>query len=328
MYKNNKHVWGIVLAGGEGRRLQSFIYSQYGTKAPKQYCAFTGTRSMLRHTIDRTEMFIQPERLLTIVNKRHLSYAKNQLDDRPSGTVIVQPHERQTGPGILYPLLHVYQRDPEAIACLFPSDHFILNEQNFMKHIEFSSRFVAENPQSFLLLGVNPKQPEGEYGWIVTGEQIIDNGAKRIYLVARFAEKPDAVTATQLYNKGSLWNTMVVVGKVRKLLTLFKTYTPIVYQAFWEIRDVLGSSLEAQVVEDMYTRLAPMNFSYSILEKNPAGLRAVKVQGAYWNDWGNAARIQSDIQCFCTAKGTSAVLLPFEKMFDSTDSVQKSQGGA
>jgi mannose-1-phosphate guanylyltransferase len=242
-------------------------------------------------------MFIQPERLLTIVNKRHLSYAKNQLDDRPSGTVIVQPHERQTGPGILYPLLHVYQRDPEAIACLFPSDHFILNEQNFMKHIEFSSRFVAENPQSFLLLGVNPKQP-------------------------------DAVTATQLYNKGSLWNTMVVVGKVRKLLTLFKTYTPIVYQAFWEIRDVLGSSLEAQVVEDMYTRLAPMNFSYSILEKNPAGLRAVKVQGAYWNDWGNAARIQSDIQCFCTAKGTSAVLLPFEKMFDSTDSVQKSQGGA
>ena len=56
-----------------------------------------------------------------------------------------------------------------------------------------------------------------------------------------------------------------------------------------------------------------MNFSSSILEKNPIGLCTLRMQGAYWSDWGDAARIQSDIQQFCTIKEISAVPLPFIK---------------
>jgi mannose-1-phosphate guanylyltransferase len=310
MAEYNRQVWGIILAGGEGKRLQSFIRSRYGTDAPKQYCAFTGSRSMLRHTIDRAEMLVPPERLLTIVNKHHVRYIQDQLADRPAGTVIVQPLKRETGPGILYPLLHVYQRDPEAIVCLFPSDHFVLNEENFMKHIEFSTEFVAENPQSILLLGVSPQQLEGEYGWIVTGEQVFDQNTARVNTISRFVEKPDPSTAYQLYHKGGLLNTMVMVSKAKALLASFKALTPAVYNAFWGIREVLGSSLEGPSVKKLYSKLSPMNFSYSILEKNPVGLRTVRVQGGYWNDWGNAARIQSDIQSFCVGKRSLSASLP------------------
>jgi mannose-1-phosphate guanylyltransferase len=108
--ETGRQVWGIILAGGEGKRLQPFIRSEYGSVAPKHYCVFTGTRSMLRHTIDRAEMLIPPERLLTIVNKDHLGYVHEQLADRPLGTIIIQPFKRETGPAILYPLLEVYQR--------------------------------------------------------------------------------------------------------------------------------------------------------------------------------------------------------------------------
>lgn len=274
---------------------------------------------MLRHTIDRAEILIKPERLLTTVGKEHFRYAQYQLADRPSGTVIVQPFNRETGPAILYSLLHVWQRDPEATVCLFPSDHFVLNEQSFMEYIEFSSEFVNSNPQSMMLLGVNPRHPEGDYGWIVTGEQIADNDAKRVYHISRFVEKPDPFTASQLYHKGSLWNTMVIVSKAKTLLALFETFTPTVYQAFWGIRDVLGSSLEAHIVEEVYSRLSPMNFSYSILERNPVGLHTVRIEGVYWNDWGDAARIQSDIQHFCAVKGTPTVPLPFAKMSYETE---------
>jgi mannose-1-phosphate guanylyltransferase len=301
MFDHHGQIWGLILAGGEGRRLQSFIRSQYGTDTPKQYCTFTGTRSMLRHTIDRAEMFIPPEQILTIVSKEHSRYAKDQLSDRPSGTVIVQPVKRETGPAILYLLLHVYQRDPEAIVCLFPSDHFILNEQGFMQHIEFASEFVASNPQTILLLGVDPQQPETGYGWIVTGKHIADNNGKRVYHVSQFVEKPDASTAYQLYRKGGLWNTMIIVSKAKTLLTSFKMFTPTLYQAFWGIRGLLGSSLQAHIVEEQYAKSTPVNFSHSILEKIPVGLRAVRLQGVYWNDWGDAARIQSDIQRFCVA---------------------------
>lgn len=266
---------------------------------------------MLRHTIDRAEMLIQPERLLTIVSKQHSRYVHDQLSDRPSGTVIVQPAILETGPAILYLLLHVYQRDPEAKICLFPSDHFILNEQSFMKHIEFSSKFVGNNPQAIVLLGVPPQQPETGYGWIVTGEQIVGDHQSRAYPVSRFVEKPNAFIANQLFREGSLWNTMIIVCKAKTVLASFKMFTPAMYQAFWGIRSVLGSSIEAHAVAKVYATLSPVNFSCSILEKNPVGLRAVSMQGVYWNDWGDAAHVQSDMLRFCEPKYNSVVPLPF-----------------
>lgn len=227
MYEQNPQVWGIILAGGEGKRLQSFIHSQYGTDAPKQYCTFTGARSMLRHTIDRAEMLIKPDRVLTIVRRDHSRYTENQLADRPPGTVIVQPLNRETGPA--------------------------------------------------------------------------------------------AFSAYQLYHRGGLWNTMNIVGKTTALLALFKTYTPTLYEAFWGIRDDLGSSCEAKIIEKVYSSLSSMNLSYSILAKNPVGLRAVRLQGVYWNDWGDADRIRSDIQRFCTVKVTTTVSLPFAKISEATE---------
>jgi mannose-1-phosphate guanylyltransferase len=68
---------------------------------------------MLRHTLARAERLIPPEHLLTIITQRHLPYAREELYDRPPETTLVQPCNRETGPGILLPLLHVHLRDPE-----------------------------------------------------------------------------------------------------------------------------------------------------------------------------------------------------------------------
>lgn len=307
MAEDRRHVWGIILAGGEGKRLQPFIHSRFGIDTPKQFCTFTGTRSMLRHTIDRAELLIPPERLLTIVSRRHMYYAEQQLADRVSETVIVQSFNRETGPAILYPLLHVYLRDPEAVVCLFPSDHFILNEQRFMNHIAFSSSFVTDHDGSVVLLGVDPVHPEREYGWIVTGDPVADSNEKEIYRVSQFVEKPDAFTASQLYRKGSLWNTMVIVSKAQTLLESFKNYTPSVYREFWNAREVLGSSREQFAIEKVYSNIPPVNFSESILGKRPVGLHAIKLQGVTWSDWGDAARIQRDIQLYCNTPSADSL---------------------
>lgn len=164
MSGQNEHLWGIVLAGGEGRRLQRFIRLRYRSDRPKQYCAFIGTRSMLRHTIDRAERVVAPHRLLIVVNHPHLPYAQKELRDRPSGTVIVQPYNRETLAGILLPLLHVHRRNPEAAVAVFPSDHFILKEDCFVACVEDAATFVAESPGLLVLLGAEPDRPEVGYG--------------------------------------------------------------------------------------------------------------------------------------------------------------------
>src|SRR5574341_12127 len=84
---------GLVLAGGEGQRLRSFVTRLKGDALPKQYVNFSGSRSMIEHTYSRVETLIPRERLFTIVNQTHLNFPEvnHQLRDRHRGTVIVQP---------------------------------------------------------------------------------------------------------------------------------------------------------------------------------------------------------------------------------------------
>jgi mannose-1-phosphate guanylyltransferase len=107
---------GIVLAAGEGMRLRPFIRRLKGKDLPKQYINFIGTRSMLEHTFHRVGTPIPPDRLFTVVARDHLTYPEvcRQLSDRPEGRVILQPENKETGPGILLPLIHADKFYPGA----------------------------------------------------------------------------------------------------------------------------------------------------------------------------------------------------------------------
>ena len=52
--------WAVVLAGGEGARMSSFVTQWLGAHRPKQYCAFTGERTMLEHTMERALALAAP----------------------------------------------------------------------------------------------------------------------------------------------------------------------------------------------------------------------------------------------------------------------------
>lgn len=292
--RTRAHLWGIVLAGGEGRRLAPFIRACLGSDRPKQYCALLDHRSMLAHTLGRAGRLIRPEHLLTIVTAPHLAYARAELHDRPAETLIVQPQNRETAPGILLPLLHVHRRDPEAVVVLLPADHFIWEEAPFMAAVARAAAFVHEHPHIPVLLGVDPRWPEVDYGWIEPGAPLGQVRGAMVSRVRRFWEKPAAPQAEALYRQGCLWNILVLVARAEALVALFEAFAPALMHAFDPIRQALGSAREHTVVREVYATLPASNFSQAILARCPERLGVLRVGRVYWSDWGDAARIQQD----------------------------------
>ena len=101
----SERLWALVLAGGDGTRLQPLTRLIAGAPIPKQYCRIIGSRSLLEATLARVAPLVPPERMLAIVNRGHMELARPQLATIPGANVLVQPRNLDTGPGILVSLL-------------------------------------------------------------------------------------------------------------------------------------------------------------------------------------------------------------------------------
>src|SRR5437773_10236114 len=98
----SESLWALVLAGGDGTRLQSLTYLIAGAPIPKQYCRILGPRSLLETTLWRIAPLVATERTLAIMNRDHLAIARPQLTSLHARNVLVQPRrseERRVGSG-------------------------------------------------------------------------------------------------------------------------------------------------------------------------------------------------------------------------------------
>lgn len=293
---------GIVLAAGDGMRLRSFIQRLRGSRLPKQYVNFYGTRSLLEQTFQRVEKLIAPECLYTIINKSHLRFleVQRQIEFRSKKTIIVQPENKDTGPGLLLPLVYLSKRFPASVVAVFPSDHFIVEEDPFMDHVELAFRHVERNPSRLVLLGIQPREPESEYGYILPGPKVSDSPSEKIRTVVRFIEKPAPSTARTLIQRGGLWNSLVMVFRLKTMLDLMALCVPEIFLSYKRIEEAVETPAEQDVVESVYRRIAPMNFSQKILEtlarQYPSHLAVLNIDTVSWTDWGSEQRVLKDLK--------------------------------
>jgi mannose-1-phosphate guanylyltransferase len=257
---------------------------------------------MLEHTFDRAAKLIQPERLYVVVAKEHLRFrdVRRQIGSRPPETVVIQPRDKDTAPGLLLPLIYLHRRYPDAAVVVFPSDHFILEEDVFMRHVELAFRVVEEDGSRIVLLGVEPSAPVTEYGYIVPGEKFKAPAGDSTRKVELFVEKPGLEAAKKIMKIGALWNTLVTVFKATTMMNLFERATPELFCSFQSIVKALGTTDEERVVERVYRELRPFNFSTSVLEYLPfeyrQSLLVLPVRGVTWSDWGSPERLVTGLK--------------------------------
>jgi len=300
--------WGIVLSGGNGTRLQEWVYRRRADYLPKQYVNFIGKRSMLEHTLHRGEKLIPAAKLLTVIAKGHLQFneVNRQISSRPPESVIVQPENKDTVPGILLPLMHLHKRNPDAVVTILPSDHFVLQENRFMNHVERAFRIAETDNARMVLLGTEPHEPDPEYGYILYGGTTDNPNIEGGRTVEMFVEKPRPDAARLMMTKGALWNTLVLIAACKTLLQVIKRAVPGLYAPFETIQEAIGTPDEQRVTERVYQALPRINFSKGVLEVLPfehrRALCVLPVRGVTWNDWGTADHLSSSLRDLAASK--------------------------
>ena len=293
---------GIVLSAGHGTRMRDFVHQLRGHDLPKQYVNFVGRRSMLEHTFDRAEKLISAERLYVVIAREHLEFSEvsRQIGSRPTETVVIQPKNKDTAPGLLLPLIYLHRRYPDAAVAIFPSDHFIVEEDIFIRHVDLAFRVVEQDGSRMVLLGVEPTAPEPEYGYIVPGEKTKEPGLASARKVEMFVEKPAVEAAKKIVRIGALWNTLVMVFSLTTVMDVFQRTTPKLYHSFQPLLKAIGTPDEQRALEAVYRELSPINFSTAILEVLPFEYRqellVLPVRGVTWSDWGSADRLLTGLK--------------------------------
>ncbi len=294
---SSNHTWAIVLAGGEGERIQPLIERCLGFSCPKQYFTFCGKYSMLENTVGRAVKLAGADRVITVIGSGHRRYIESQ---RIRGQTLEQPVSRGTGAGVFLPAAYILARDPDATVLILPSDHFLSPRAKFLEQIDLARRCIDDLAERLVLLAAVPDLPETDYGWVEPGDHVPGWGGKGrlpIREVISFREKPCATEAERCFRQGHLWNTMIVATKIQALWRLGKRLLPEVIDRFESFQRILRGNRaerkrqEQSAIEKLYESIPAFDFSSNFLARATSHCAVMPLQGVMWSDWGRPERV-------------------------------------
>jgi mannose-1-phosphate guanylyltransferase len=288
---NEKGRNAIILAGGEGTRLTELTRRITGERTPKQFCPLIGSTSLIEQTRRRVSLAVGEDRIFAVVTRTHERHYRDLLAEILPENLVIQPENRGTAPAILYGLLRLSKGEPGASVAVFPSDHFVSDDREFMRHVDSAFDAVGLRPEMTALLGITPHAAESGYGWIEPGQVVVRHAP--LFRVRRFWEKPGSDLAAELLRAGCLWNSFVMVARVSTLIDLIKVALPELFASFSRIDDLLGTTLETGGIERLYKHISSASFSDEVLQRYPISLGVLPVHGIEWSDLGEPQRVMA-----------------------------------
>jgi mannose-1-phosphate guanylyltransferase len=288
--------WALILAGGDGTRLRPLTTQIVGDDRPKQFCALLDGETLLDRTRRRADLLARFDHQMIVVSRAHEPYFHQLHGEVPPGRLVVQPENRGTAAGIVYPLLQITELAGDVPVAILPSDHYVSDDAAFMAYVLAAVDVVRVRRELIVLLGIEPTRSETEYGWIGPAELPIAVDGEPVFPIHRFWEKPNAALAERLFQGGCLWNSFVMIGWTSAFFDLVRATSPALLAAFAALRLVIGTPREPSVVDRIYRRLPASGFSETALSAaGPRRLGVMRVKGVEWSDWGHPRRVLASL---------------------------------
>lgn len=271
----------VVLAGGTGSRLWPLSRERY----PKQFLSLMGIgETMLQSTLGRSGRLLGNQSPVVICNEEHRFLVAEQLRAMNAefgslgGQIVLESTGRNTAPAIALAAYAALSRngfDADPLLLVLPADHVITDESGFQR--AFADALPLAAAGRLVTFGVVPNGPESGYGYIVPGR----NG-----VISRFLEKPEISVATELIDKGALWNSGMFFFSARSYLAALARHAPdisTVCELAWKSSKIDSDFIRPDAA--IFDACRSDSIDYAVMEKFDGA--AVVALDAGWSDVGS-----------------------------------------
>ncbi|MCU4156553.1 mannose-1-phosphate guanylyltransferase [Carboxylicivirga sp. A043] len=307
----NNNTYCVIMAGGVGSR----FWPLSTTETPKQFLDITGTgKSLLQQTFERFKPICPIENILIVTSKVYKELVLEQLPSISPDQVLAEPLRRNTAPCIAFANAVIKKKNPNANIVVTPSDHLIINEEQFREKIVNGLNFV-ENKDTLLTLGIKPSRPETGYGYIQVEQE---SGLPESYnKVKTFTEKPNLEMAKILLESGEFfWNSGIFIWSLSSVERAFQKHLREISSLFDSFFPTLGTEAEEKALYDTYVDCRNISIDYGVMEK--VNNAYVQIVDFGWSDLGTWTSLHENSE---RNINNNAVLSGKVLLYDTQDSV-------
>ncbi len=270
-------IYPVLLCGGTGTRLWPLSRETY----PKQFVKIIGEESLFQQAANRvTGKDFMPPTIITNTKFRFIVTEQLAQKSIDPGSILIEPEQRNTAPGILAAALHIVEKDPNGIILTAPADHQIPNKEEFRKTV-LRGMPHAELEQ-IITFGIKIDRPETGYGYLNLSEKPKKNPVKLL----NFIEKPTRAEAIKMQQANNfLWNSGIFLFKAKTIISEFKKHKPELHQIVLDATEKATIDLGfIRLDADSWEKAEDISIDFAVMEK--ATNLSVVPFNSYWTDLG------------------------------------------
>jgi len=272
--------FAVILAGGKGERFWPASRRNF----PKQFLKLFGQESLIQMTSRRIAPVCPLKHQRFVVDRKLSQVLKRQLK-LGERNFIFEPYGRNTAPAIaLAAACLAHEEEKDSLMVVLPADHLIKDEEAFQRAVRFAGKVAG---QGYLVtFGIPPVRADTNYGYVEAGAVRHEERKLQAFAVRRFREKPGLKQAKQFLRKeGFWWNSGMFVWQTATFLQAVAEFMPGFYQDLVKFQARIGTTGEAQALDNLYHRAEPISVDYAIMEKSP---KVAVVKADFdWDDVGS-----------------------------------------